>query len=294
MKPDPFARVVAAVATPFDGDLRIAMAAQVAHCHWLLKQGCDGLLLFGSTGEAPSLTLAERQTIVARLINEGVPADRLMVGTGCCALDDTILLTRHALDLGCAGALVVPPFFFKNLEDDGVLAYYKQLTDAISGSNSWLYLYHFPQTSGVPIGADLVARIIDTCDGAVRGYKDSSGDWENSRAIAERFPSLDVFVGTEARMSDLLALGGAGCISATANVQPAAIAAVVNADTSQRQAAQARVSANRNAFAGQALVAAVKAVLAGIHGDAGWYRLRPPLTPLRAEQRRALLDKLEI
>lgn len=292
MKPDPFARVVAAVATPFDSDGRVAMAAQVAHCRWLLKQGCDGLLLFGSTGEAPSLTLAERQTIVARLINEGIAADRLLVGTGCCALDDTVLLTRHALDLGCAGALVVPPFFFKNLDDDGLLAYYKQLVDGISGSNSWLYLYHFPQTSGAPIGGDLVARIIEACPGAVRGYKDSSGDWENSRAIAERFPGLDVYVGTEARMSDLLALGGAGCISATANVQPAAIAAIVAAESSQRSECQTRVSATRNAFAGVPLVSAVKAVLARIHADDGWNRVRAPLTTLHDEQRRSLFDRL--
>ena len=229
MKSAAFARVVAAVATPFDSDYKVALNSQIAHCRWLLQQGCDGLLLFGSTGEAPSLTLAERQIIVEQLIHEGIPAGRLLIGTGCCALDDTIMLTRHALELGCAGALVVPPFFFKNLDDNGVLAYYSQLAENVSSPHPWLYLYHFPQMSGVPIGGDLVERISDACGGALRGYKDSSGDWNNSCKIKERFSGLDTYVGTEARLADLLSLGGAGCISATANVQPAAIAALVNA-----------------------------------------------------------------
>ncbi|MEO8813312.1 MAG: dihydrodipicolinate synthase family protein [Caulobacteraceae bacterium] len=175
---------------------------------------------------------------------------------------------------------------------DGVVDWYRRLVREVAHEGRWLYLYNFPQMSGVPLGDDLTARIVEACGGAIGGYKDSSGDRANSGAVARRFGDLDVFVGTEARMSDLLALGGAGWISATASVQPRTIAPVVAAAPRARAAAQARVSRTRDAFSDFSLVPAVKVALAEIHGDAGWTRLCAPLRPLTDARRRALVSAL--
>lgn len=276
----PFANVVAAVATPFQVDLGIDMARLLAHCRWLLSQGCDGLVLFGSTGEAPSLTLGERHAVLDYLLAHGVPPARLLIGSGACALEDTISLTRAAVDGGCAGALVVPPFFFKGLSDLGVIAYYEQLIAAFPGRDLRLYLYHYPQASGVPLGPDLVGALVERFPQVIKGYKDSSGDFANTEAVIRQFPTLEVFTSNEGRLADALRLGGAGCISATANVQPRAIRAILDHFGRPGEGEAQRVAAAcRNAFNGTPLVAAVKAALARIHDDPVWCRMRAPLTP---------------
>lgn len=295
MSKKPFARVVAAVATPFLDDDTIDFKRLVAHCRWLLAEGCDGLVLFGTTGESASLTNAERKEIVEALVKDGIDPKQIVVGTGCCAVDETADLSRHALAQGCAGVLVVPPFFFKGLTNDGVARYYDKLIARINDPRLRIYLYHFPQTSGVAINEELVERLKTAHPGVIVGYKDSSGDWSNTEKILARFPDLEVFIGTEVRMTDMLDRGGAGIISATANLHPRAIRAVVDAHgTADAAAAQAKVSATRTAVQAYPLVPATKAVIAAIHKDNTWRRLRAPLSPLPDADADALVQSLNL
>ena len=290
MRQTPFARVVAAVATPFAADDSIDLARLLAHCRWLLAEGCDGLLLFGSTGEATSLTIEERRHALLHLIEHDIAAARLLIGTGCCALDDTVALSRHAIRHGCAGVLVLPPFFFKNLEQDGILRYFHQLIDRVADPGLALYLYHFPQASMVPISVAVTRDLAHRFPGVVKGYKDRAGDWTHTETLLAEFPDLEIYSSTEARLGDVLRLGGAGCVSATANVQPRAIRQLVEAVGKPDQAdLQRRVAACRTAFQGLPVVPAVKAALARLHDDPAWLHLRAPLSPLDPDRQAHLL-----
>ncbi|AUN33316.1 dihydrodipicolinate synthase family protein [Niveispirillum cyanobacteriorum] len=293
MATQPFARIVPAVATPFFADGKIDLGRMAAHCRWLLAEGADGLLLFGSTGESASLTNAERMMVVDSLIAQGIEPGRLLVGTGCCALADTVLLSSHATDSGCAGVLVVPPFFFKGVPDAGVRRYFRDLIEGVNDPRLAIYLYHFPQTSGVPITPTLAQDLVRAHGSTIRGYKDSSGDWTNTQAVLEALPGLEIFAGTEARMVDLITRGGAGCISATANLHARSIRALLDAIGTPAEGDRLdKVAEFRNAFTGVPLVPAVKAVLAHLHNDPEWSRLRAPLMSLDGDAEAGLLRKL--
>jgi 4-hydroxy-tetrahydrodipicolinate synthase len=293
VKLPPFARVIAAAATPFHADLSVDGPRMSRHAQWLLANGCDGLVMFGSTGESASLTLAERLAIVDALRGAGIPAAALLIGTGCCAIEDTVTLTRMALAADCAGALVHPPFFFKGVPDKGVEDFYCRVIDAVADARLRLYLYHFPQTVGVGISLPLIERLLTRYPATIAGYKDSSGNFDNTTAVAREFPQLDVFVATEARYLEFRGLGGAGCVSATANVQPAAIRGLESAlGTPDATKVQIAVAEMRKAFEGPKVISNVKAILAKIHGDAQWLRTRPPLTELTAEEAQLLQEKV--
>jgi 4-hydroxy-tetrahydrodipicolinate synthase len=285
--------VLAAAATPFAADFSIVREEFVRHCRWLLAQGCQGIVLFGSTGESASLTAAERRELLEALLAAGLPADRLIIGTGCAALGDTLALTRHALASGCRRALVHPPFFFKGVSDAGLEAYYRALLDTLGDTRLQLYLYHFPQTVGAGISAALANRLRERYPAQVVGYKDSSGDWANTLNIRSECPALDLYAGTEARFLELKRAGGTGCISASANVHPAAIAALDRAgDSPAADELQKGVAATRQALEKLPLIPAVKALLQRIHGHDSWGRLRPPLMALAESQLAALKDIL--
>jgi 4-hydroxy-tetrahydrodipicolinate synthase len=287
----PFARVIAATATPFHDDLSVDYAHLVSHANWLLANGCDGLVMFGSTGESASLTLAERYTIVKALAAAGIAPSALLIGTGCCAIEDTVSLTSMALAAGCAGALVQPPFFFKGVSDEGVENFYRQLIDKVADARLRLYLYHYPQTVGVGVSPGLTARLLKRYPQTIAGYKDSSGDFANTMTIAKEFPTLDVFVATEARYLEFRESGGAGCVSATANVQSAAIRRLETAlGTPAAAGLQAQVAAVRKVLEGAKGISSVKAMLAQIHASADWMRTRPPLLGLTSEEARALSE----
>ncbi|HPF26987.1 MAG TPA: dihydrodipicolinate synthase family protein [Steroidobacteraceae bacterium] len=293
MKRAAFAQVVAATATAFNADLKVDRQRTREHLAWLLDNGCDGAVLFGSTGESASLTFAERRAILEDLVAAGVPAQRLLVGTGCCTIEDTIALSDHAVSMGCAGALIHPPFFFKGVADEGVEAFYCRVIDGLASPNSRIYLYHFPQTTGVGISPALTGKLLRRYPDNIAGYKDSSGVFENTLTITREFPMLEVFVATESRLVEFLAAGGAGCISATANVQPGAIRRLLNAGTTERATAlQAKVVQLRSAIEGPQVVSRVKALLAEIHGDEGWRTPRPPLTSVTAAEIRSMLQTL--
>ena len=274
--------VIAAVATPVDaaGAPDTARATKLAR--FLLDNGCDGLNVLGTTGEATSFSLDERKRVMSAYKAADLPLSRMMVGTGAAAVADAIALTRHAAELGFAGALVLPPFYYKGVPDDGLVAYIDAIVRATAQKPVPLYLYHYPQQSGLHWHVALVKRLLDAFGSRIVGLKDSSGDMNYAREAAAISKSFDVFPSTEAVLLDARAGAFAGCISATANL---------NADLCQRafaggdRGALDDAVAIRKLFDGKALVSGVKALLAHIHADPALAQVKPPLAPFPAADR---------
>lgn len=291
----PMRGVLAPVITPFLRDLRPDPARLVAHCRWLLAQDV-GLAVFGTNSEANSLAVSEKLALIDALIDAGIPPTRMMPGTGCCAFPDTVELTRRAVQAGCGGVLMLPPFYYKGVSDDGLFAAYAEVIERVADDRLRIYLYHIPPVSQVPISLALIERLLARYPRAIAGIKDSSGNFDNTRAMLERFApqGFAVFAGSETFLLATLRGGGAGCISATANVNPAAIAALAanfeRPDANERQAALDRVRAVFQRFH---VIAALKGAVAHASGDEGWATLRPPLVALSAEQRRELASALD-
>jgi 4-hydroxy-tetrahydrodipicolinate synthase len=277
--------VVAAIATPVQatGAPDTARATQLAR--FLLDNGCDGLNVLGTTGEATSFSLAERKSVMDAYKAAGLPLAGLMVGTGAAAVADAIALTRHAAELGFGGALVLPPFYYKGVPDDGLAAYIDEIVTATAQQPIPLYLYHFPAQSGLPWHIDLVRRLLAAHGSRIVGLKDSSGDMDYARSIAALSPTFDVFPSTEACLIDARNGAFAGCISATANLNADLCArAFKNGD---KAALDAAVTI-RDLFKGKALVSGIKALLAHIHRDEALARTKPPLTAFSAADRAAV------
>jgi 4-hydroxy-tetrahydrodipicolinate synthase len=218
----------------------------------------------------------------------------MLPGTGACALPDAIALTRHVAEAGCAGALMLPPFFYKGVSDDGLFAYYSDVIQAVGSDQLRVLLYHIPQFTGVPITHTLIERLIAAYPQTVVGIKDSSGDWANTAAMLEKFPGFAVFPASEGLLGKALPLGAAGCISATANIQPHAIASLLNAATLEERAVwEGKVATVRLAVQAQPMIPALKSIVAHFAKDAEWTRVRPPLTPMNPAQSGALLQQLQ-
>ena len=196
------------VLTPLDGDLRPDPARFVAHARWLLEEGCHGLVVFGTTGEANSFSVEERSDLLETALGAGLPRERILVGTGCCALTDSVRLTRHALALGVAGVLMLPPFYYKDCPDEALFASFDEVIQRVGTDRFQLYLYHFPRLSGVPITPGLIERLLRRYPDTVKGVKDSSGDWSNTEMLIERFPELAIFPGAETLLLPGLEAGG--------------------------------------------------------------------------------------
>jgi 4-hydroxy-tetrahydrodipicolinate synthase len=285
MKDALFGGVNAAVLTPMRAALSVDLDRMAAHCRWLLANGCTGLGILGTTGEANSLGLIERIDLMEGLIERGIPVDRLLPGVGTTAIPDTVLLLRKAAELGCRGVLALPPFFYKNPSDDGLFAYFSEVINQ-SGASTKIYLYHFPAQSAVPFGIDLVGRLLHAFPTIIKGVKDSSGDLNNTRAYVEHFAKdgFEVYCGDDGALHDLLRAGGAGSISAAANVSSPFNARVcANAGTPAGDAAQATLSAIRQAVTSVALIPGLKALMARHTGEPAWANVRPPFLKLSAE-----------
>jgi 4-hydroxy-tetrahydrodipicolinate synthase len=278
--------VIAAIATPVTpgGEPDLVRATKLAR--YLVDNGCDGLNVLGTTGEATSFSLAQRQSVMSAYAKAGLPLDRMMVGTGAAAVADAVALTRHAAALGFAGALVLPPFYYKGVPDDGLAAYIGTLVEATATQPIPIYLYHFPAQSGLPWHPKLVRRLLDTFGQRLVGLKDSSGDMAYAREVAAISPNFKVFPSTEAVLMEARGGAFAGCISATANL---------NADLCQRAWSQGDAAALdsavaiRKLFDGRPLVPGVKALLAHIHRDAALARVLPPLAPFSAADNAAVV-----
>ncbi len=282
--------------TPVDGDLAPDRERYAAHVLGLLEAGCHGVAIFGTTGEATSFSVDERIAALDAVLEAGAPADRLMIGTGLPALTDTVRLTRHAVSVGCRRVLMLPPFYFKGPSDEGLFNSYAQVIDRVGEASLRIFLYHFPRLSGVPITPGLIERLLDAFPETVVGVKDSSGDWDSTRTLIEDYPQMAVFPGSESLLLKALEAGGAGCITATANVNAPAIRRVFDAWHSGADATagplQDDISRVRAVFDQWTLVPALKAVLADRRDDEGWQAMRPPLMRLDDTARRRLLDDL--
>jgi 4-hydroxy-tetrahydrodipicolinate synthase len=289
--------VFAAALTPVHDDLSPDSAAFVAHCRWLLANGCDGIAPLGTTGEASSFSVKEKMAILDALAEAGISGDSLIVGTGSAALTDAVDLTRHAVSIGAAGALVVPPFYFKNPSEDGLFAFYSELVERVGDKRLRVYLYHFPQTSAVPIGMSLIERLMTRYPQTIAGAKDSSGELGNMTAMA-KIPHFRVFSGTERLLLPVLEAGGVGCITAGANI----IAPVTgklyrewkrSGPSSEVKAVQDEVTRQRLALDGFPMIPAMKAMLARHLKIPSWRNVRPPFVKLAAAQEAAMFGKLD-
>jgi 4-hydroxy-tetrahydrodipicolinate synthase len=290
-----FGGVNAAVLTAMNDDLSLDLDRMAAHCRWLLANGCDGLAVLGTTGEANSLGIQERIEVLEGLAARGSPAAKMLPGTGTTALTDTVLLTRKAESLGCRGALLLPPFYYKNPSDDGLLAYFNEVAQRVGGSIS-LYLYNFPQQSAIPFSVDFIARLLKANPGKYRGIKDSSGSYENGLSYVESFAKdgFEVYAGDDTLLKALLEKGSAGCITAASNVN-CAIGAQVYAgwNTAAGAAAHEVLAATRKAVISVPLIPGLKALVARNTGDARWNNIRPPHLPLTAAQQAMLFSAFD-
>jgi 4-hydroxy-tetrahydrodipicolinate synthase len=280
--------------TPFRADLTVDLPRLVAFGRYLIAEGADGLAPFGTTSEAASLSVDERMRGLEALASGGVTPERMIPGTGCAALSDTIRLTSHALALGTLGVLMLPPFYYKPVSTEGLFASYARVIEAV-GPGLRIYLYHIPQMTGVPITADLIARLDEAFPGVIAGLKDSSGNWDNTAALIAAFPHLEFYSASEALLPRNVAAGGAGCISATANVNAAGIAALIRAlGTDAQPAILAQAEAARSAFEKLPLIPAVKAVVALQMDDPGFAHVRPPLVAPSSTQDAAIREAAAI
>jgi 4-hydroxy-tetrahydrodipicolinate synthase len=287
--------VLSPVVTPFDRSLKPDGERLARHCRWLLDNDV-GLAVFGTNSEANSMSVTEKLGLLEQLVAAGIPPGRMMPGTGCCALTDTVEMTRQAVQLGCSGVLMLPPFYYKGVSDEGLFRSYAEVIERVGDDRLRIYLYHIPPVAQVPISLALIERLLKAYPRIIAGIKDSSGDWSNTQAMLERFQpqGFDVFAGSETFLLATLRAGGAGCISATANVNPSAIARLAqqwreaNAD---RQ--QADLDAVRKIFQSMPMIPALKAAIAHYSGDATWTIVRPPLVSLTEQQIGKLISELE-
>lgn len=276
-----------AVLTPLDAAGAVDVARLHDHIARLFEGGVSGVALFGTTGEGPSFTVEERVDALEDLLRRGLDPERVVVGTGCAAVPDTVRLTRHAAACGCAGALVMPPFFFKTVEEDGVYDAYARTIEALGDAGPPVFLYNIPSVTGVGLGVELVGRLRSAFGERIAGVKDSSAEWPYTKALLERFPDLAVLVGHEPHVPRAVAQGGAGTICGLANVAPDLIRCLVAGDAE----ATVRVEAWLRALDGFSPIPAVKAVLAHHLRDPAWGAVRPPLVPVPATRTERLLTR---
>ncbi len=271
--------------TPFDQDLRVDHDRLGAHVHWLLQRGAMGVVLMGTTGEANSLSTAERKQALDAVLGASINPDQLIIGTGCCALTDTVDLTKHALDTGVERVLVLPPFYYKHVSEDGLFASYDHVLQSVGSTRLRVYLYHFPKMSATPIAPKLVEQLVQAYPENIAGFKDSSGDWGSISAMIRNFPEIQVFAGSEQFLLDTLRAGGAGCISATANVTSPLVADLLAKwESPEADLLQEHLSRIRKAVEQWPMIAALKALMQDLTGRLAWMNLRPPLRALPSNE----------
>lgn len=269
--------------TPIDERLDPDSRRFVNHVKWLLENGCHGVALFGSTGEATSFSVDERMQLLDAVVEAGVSPRRLMVGTGCCALTDSVRLTTHAVQCGCSKLLMLPPFYYKNLSDEAIFSSYAEVIERVGASKLRIFLYHFPKLSGIPITSGAIDRLLDAYPKAVAGVKDSSGNVEHLDGLVTRYPDLCIFPGTEKLLLHGLRTGAVGCITATANVNAAGIRTTFDAwrdGETGVDALQAAATSIRETIESFPMVPALKYLVSEMHDDTSWLQMRPPFLPL--------------
>jgi 4-hydroxy-tetrahydrodipicolinate synthase len=314
--------VLAPVVTPFKQDLSLDRERFIAHCKWLLSQNC-GLAVFGTNSEANSLSMEERAMLLEELVAAGINASRMMPGTGCCSIMETVKLTAQAVEHGCAGVLMLPPFYYKDVSEEGLYRYFSEVVQRVGDARLKIYLYHIPPVAVVGITTRLVERLLAAYPTAIAGMKDSSGDWNNTKTFLDAFAragpadsGFDIFVGSESFLLANMRNGGVGTISATANVNPAAIHSVFAEATTRQEAVSAsgprrtgdndaalsdlddqqqKLNVVRGVFSNRkfpSMIAALKQAIATYADDPAWAKVRPPLVELTSEQANTLRAEL--
>ncbi|MCT8991086.1 dihydrodipicolinate synthase family protein [Chelativorans sp. SCAU2101] len=290
--------VFCASATPILEDGAPDHAAFAAHCKALLEEGCDGIALLGTTGEANSFSIAQRQAILENLIASGVDASCLLPGTSQTNVPDSITLVRHAVEAGVKACVVLPPFYYKSVSDDGLFRFYVELIEGVGRDNLRIVLYHIPPIAQVGISIDLIARLRETFPGVIVGIKDSSGKLESMEAFAKAFDNFSVLAGADPLMLPLLKAGGAGCITSSSNLIGKHLRVVFDNwfDASKAElveATQARINAWRDLSNTYVQLPTVKAMLARRRGHEGWTRVRPPLVELTEAEKAHVWQQME-
>ncbi len=291
--PERLAGVLSPVVTPFKDDLSPDPERFVQHCRWLLSQNVN-LAVFGTTSEANSLSVEEKISLLDQLVDAGIKSSRLLSGTGHCALTDTVKLTAHAVSLGCAGMLMLPPFYYKDVSDDGLYRSFAEVIERVGSDDLRVYLYHIPPIAHVGIPPHLVERLVTQYPKTVVGIKDSSGDWDNTDALLQLgLDDFRVFAGSETFLLQNMRGGGAGCISATANINPAAIHDLYeNWQSEKAETMQVELDAVRSTIEKYPMIPALKSIIGNFRGEAQWETVRPPLLALADDQKSELLDAL--
>ncbi len=304
--------VLAPVVTPFKTDLSPDGERFIRHCQWLLSRNC-GLAVFGTNSEANSMSAEERMMLLDALVAAGIDPSRMMPGTGCCSITETIELTSHAVKHGCAGVLMLPPFYYKDISEEGLYRYFSEVVQRVGDTCLKIYLYHIPPVAIVGVTPKLVERLLKAYPTAIAGMKDSSGDWNNTKTFLDAFAirstarsvedspwrgyTFDVFVGSESFLLANMRHGGVGTISATANVNPAAIHKLYaewNSANADQQ--QSKLNVVREVFSSRkfpSMIPALKQAIAIYRNDPGWTRVRPPLVELTTEQTNFLAAELQ-
>ncbi|MCP3467716.1 MULTISPECIES: dihydrodipicolinate synthase family protein [unclassified Bradyrhizobium] len=284
--------VFCAALTPLDADLAPDHRVFIKHCRHLLSEGCDGIALLGTTGEANSFSASERKALIESVVGAGIAPSKLLPGTGVPALTETVELTRHALSLGVTTVVMLPPFYYKDITDEGLFASYSEVIQRVADARLKVLLYHIPQMSHQPIPHAVIARLRAAYPDVIVGIKDSSGDFANMTAMIEKFPGFAVLAGADPLLLPLLKKGGAGCITATSNLVARELAYVFrhyNDDDAALEAAQSRIIKARERVSVFPQIASLKTLLAQETGHADWRRMRPPLLPLSQENADTLL-----
>jgi 4-hydroxy-tetrahydrodipicolinate synthase len=287
--------VLSPVVTPFKADLSPDPDRFVRQCKWLLSQNV-GLAVFGTNSEANSIAVDEKMVLLEKLVSAGVDPARMMPGTGHCAIPDSVKLTAQAVKLGCAGVLMLPPFYYKGVSDEGLYRNFAEIIERVGEPRLRVYLYHIPPVAQVPISLALVEKLLKKYPGTIAGMKDSGGDWNNTKAFLDAYAKdgFDVFPGAETFLLQGMRHGGAGCISATANTNPGPIARLFETwRNGDADAQQTRLDEIRTTFAKYPMIPALKAAIAHYGGDAAWAKVRPPLVELTPEQNRGLIADLD-
>jgi len=290
-----FSGVIAPVLTPFGKDGSPCAESFVEHCQWLMEEGCTGLAPFGTTSEGNSLGLDERMELLEDLVDGGIEPSKLMPGTGACSLGDAVVLSRHAVDLGCGGVLMLPPFYYKAPSEEGLFRFFAEVIEGVGDDRLKIYLYHIPPVAQVGFSLALIGRLIEAFPDTVVGLKDSSGDFSNTQAILAAHAGFEVFPGSEVFLLDGLRKGAVGCISATCNVSAAAIRRVYdNWQGPDADRLQAEITALRKAVQAFPMIAVLKALIAHYRRDPDWARVRPPLVKLPAEEAEKAIRTLAV
>jgi 4-hydroxy-tetrahydrodipicolinate synthase len=288
-----FSGVISPVVTPFGEDGAPDVDRFVEHCEWLMAEGCTGLAPFGTTSEGNSIGIDEKMELLEELADGDIEASKLMPGTGSCSVADAIIMTEHAVELGCGGVLMLPPFYYKNPSEEGLFRFFAEVIEEVGDDALKIYLYHIPPVAQVGFSLPLIQRLRKEFPEVVVGLKDSSGDWSNTKAILDACPGFEVFPGSEVFLLDGLRNGAAGCISATANVAARSIRNLYDHwQSADADHLQGEVTALRKAIQAYPMIPVLKALIAHYREDTVWADVRPPFTELNAEEASKAVEAL--